>query len=38
MTYPSGSEPHGYCKINHVVKLDKKTGLKGLAKRISEID
>jgi DnaJ domain len=38
MTYPSGSEPHGYCKINHVVKPEKKTGLKGLAKRISEID
>lgn len=38
MTYPSGSEPHGYCKINHVVKREKKTGLKGLAKRISEID
>lgn len=38
MTYPSGSEPHGYCTINHVVKPDKKSGLKGLAKRISEID
>ena len=38
MTYPSGSEPHGYCNINHVVKPEKKTGLKGLAKRISEID
>lgn len=38
MTYPSGSEPHGYCTINHVVKPAKKTGLKGLAKRISEID
>lgn len=38
MTYPSGSEPHGYCKIDHVVKPEKKTGLKGLAKRISEID
>jgi hypothetical protein len=38
MTYPSGSEPHGYCNINHIVKPEKKTGLKGLAKRISEID
>ena len=38
MTYPSGSEPRGYCNINHVVKPEKKTGLKGLAKRISEID
>lgn len=38
MTYPSGSEPHGHCNINHVVKPEKKTGLKGLAKRISEID
>lgn len=38
MTYPSGSEPHGYCTINHIVKPVKKTGLKGLAKRISEID
>jgi hypothetical protein len=38
MTYPSGSEPHGHCNITHVVKPDKKTGIKGLAKRISEID
>jgi DnaJ domain len=38
MTYPSGSEPRGYCNINHAVKPEKKTGLKGLAKRISEID
>ena len=38
MTYPSGSEPHGYCKITHVVKPEKKSGIKGLAKRISEID
>lgn len=38
MTYPSGSEPHGHCKINHVLKPEKKSGLKGLAKRISEID
>jgi hypothetical protein len=38
MTYPSGSEPHGYCNIPHVLKPEKKTGLKGLAKRISEID
>jgi len=37
MTYPSGSEPHGYCKINHIVKPEKK-GIKGLARRISEID
>lgn len=34
MTYPSGSEPHGYCKIDHIVKEEKKTGLKGLAKKI----
>lgn len=34
MTYPSGSEPHGHCNINHVVKPEKKTGLKGLAKKI----
>ena len=38
MTYPSGSEPRGHCNINHVVKPDKKSGVKGLAKRISEID
>ena len=38
MTYPSGSEPHGRCNINHVVKPEKKTGIKGLAKRISDID
>jgi hypothetical protein len=34
MTYPSGSEPRGHCTINHVVKPEKETGLKGLAKRI----
>ncbi|HET9525950.1 MAG TPA: J domain-containing protein [Pyrinomonadaceae bacterium] len=34
MTYPSGSEPRGYCNIQHVVKPEKETGLKGLAKRI----
>jgi hypothetical protein len=34
MTYPSGSEPHGHCNLNHIVKPDKKTGLKGLAKKI----
>ena len=38
MTYPSGSEPQGRCNINHVVKPEKKTGIKGLAKRISDID
>lgn len=38
MTYPSGGEPHGHCNINHVVKPEKKSGLKGLAKRLSEID
>jgi hypothetical protein len=38
MTYPSGSEPHGHCTINHIVKPEKKTGIKGLAKRIAEID
>jgi hypothetical protein len=35
VTYPSGSEPHAYCNITHVVKTQQKpTGLKGLAKRI----
>ena len=34
VTYPSGSEPHAYCTITHVVKTQKPTGLKGLAKRI----
>jgi hypothetical protein len=38
MTYPSGSEPHAYCNIDHVVKPEKKPGLKNLAKRISDID
>ena len=38
MTYPSGSEPQGRCNIDHVVKPEKKTGIKGLAKRISDID
>jgi hypothetical protein len=38
MTYPSGSEPHGHCDINHIVKPEKKTGIKGLAKRLSAID
>jgi DnaJ domain len=38
MTYPSGSEPHGYCNIDHIVKPEKKPGLKNLAKRISDID
>lgn len=34
VTYPSGSEPHAYCNITHVVKPQKPGGLKGLAKRI----
>jgi hypothetical protein len=34
VTYPSGSEPHIYCNVNHIVKPEKPTGLKGLAKRI----
>jgi hypothetical protein len=38
MTYPSGSEPHAYCNIDHVVKPEKKPGIKNLAKRISDID
>ena len=37
VTYPSGSEPHAYCNITHVVKPQKPTGLKGLAKRISDL-
>ena len=38
MTYPSGSEPHGYCNINHLLKPEKKPGLKGLTKKLAEID
>jgi hypothetical protein len=38
MTYPSGSEPHGYCNIDHITKPEKKPGIKNLAKRISDID
>jgi DnaJ domain len=38
MTYPSGSEPHAYCNIDHIVKPEKKPGIKNLAKRISDID
>ena len=34
MTYPSGSEPRTHCNIQHVVKTEKETGIKGLAKRI----
>ena len=34
MTYPSGSEPRGHCNVNHVVKPEKESGIKGLAKRI----
>jgi len=37
VTYPSGSEPHAYCNITHVVKPQKPSGLKGLAKRISDL-
>jgi hypothetical protein len=37
VTYPSGSEPHAYCNIAHVVKPEKPSGLKGLAKRISDL-
>ena len=36
VTYPRGSEPHAYCNITHVVKPQKPTGLKGLAKLISD--
>jgi cytoskeletal protein RodZ len=38
MTYPSGSEPHAYCNIDHITKPEKKPGIKNLAKRISDID
>jgi hypothetical protein len=34
MTYPSGSEPRGHCNVVHVVKPEKESGIKGLAKRI----
>ena len=34
MTYPSGSEPKGHCNLSHIIKPEKETGLKGLAKRI----
>ena len=34
MTYPSGSEPRGHCNITHIVKPEKESGIKGLAKRI----
>lgn len=34
MTYPSGSEPRGHCNITHVVKPEKESGIKGIAKRI----
>lgn len=34
MTYPSGSEPRTHCNIQHVVKTEKETGIKGLAKKI----
>jgi hypothetical protein len=34
MTYPSGSEPRGHCNLTHIVKPEKETGIKGLAKRI----
>jgi hypothetical protein len=34
MTYPSGSEPRGQCNITHIVKPEKESGIKGLAKRI----
>lgn len=34
VTYPTGSEPHAYCNVTHVVKTQKPAGFKGLAKRI----
>jgi hypothetical protein len=34
MTYPSGSEPRGHCNITHIVKPEKESGIKGLARRI----
>lgn len=34
MTYPSGSEPKGYCNLTHITKPEKETGIKGIAKRI----
>jgi curved DNA-binding protein CbpA len=34
VTYPSGSEPRAYCNIQHIVKPEKPSGIKGLAKRI----
>jgi hypothetical protein len=34
MTYPSGSEPRGHCNITHIVKPEKESGIKGIAKRI----
>jgi hypothetical protein len=34
MTYPSGSEPRGHCNLTHIVKPEKESGIKGLAKRI----
>ena len=34
MTYPSGSEPRGHCNVTHIVKPEKESGIKGLAKKI----
>ena len=34
MTYPSGSEPRGHCNITHIVKPEKESGIKGLARKI----
>ena len=34
MTYPSGSEPRGHCNLTHIVKPEKESGIKGIAKRI----
>jgi hypothetical protein len=34
MTYPSGSEPRGQCNLTHIVKPEKESGIKGLARRI----
>jgi hypothetical protein len=34
MTYPSGSEPRGYCNVSHVVKPEKETRIKSIAKRV----
>ena len=34
MTYPRGSEPRGYCNVSHIVKPEKDSAIKSLAKRV----